>query len=39
VSRAVVILIVCVVIVAVLYGVCFVLLNQGSNDIARLAGA
>jgi hypothetical protein len=34
-----VILIVCVVLVTVLFGVCVVLLNQGSNEISRLAGA
>jgi type VI secretion system protein ImpK len=39
VSRIVVILIVCVVMVAVLFGVCTVLLTQGSNDISRMAGA
>ncbi len=39
VSRMVVILIACVVLVAVLFGVFVVLLNQGSNDITRMAGA
>jgi len=39
VSRMAVILIACVVLVAVLFGVFVVLLNQGSNDITRMAGA
>jgi type VI secretion system protein ImpK len=39
VSRMVVILIGCVVLVAVLFGMFVVLLNQGSNDISRMAGA
>ena len=39
VSRMVVILIACVVLVVVLFGVFVVLLNQGSNDITRMAGA
>jgi type VI secretion system protein ImpK len=39
VSRMAVILIGCVVLVAVLFGVFVVLLNQGSNDISRMAGA
>jgi type VI secretion system protein ImpK len=39
VSRMAVILIACVVLVAVLFGVFIVLLNQGSNDITRMAGA
>jgi type VI secretion system protein ImpK len=39
VSRMAVILIACVVLVAVLFGVFVVLLNQGSNDISRMAGA
>ena len=39
VSRMAVILIACFVLVAVLFGVFVVLLNQGSNDISRMAGA
>jgi type VI secretion system protein ImpK len=39
VSRMVVILIGCVVLVVVLFGVFVVLLSQGSNDISRMAGA
>lgn len=39
VSRMAVILIACVVLMAVLFGVFVVLLNQGSNDITRMAGA
>jgi type VI secretion system protein ImpK len=39
VSRMAVILIACFVVVAVLFGVFVVLLNQGSNDISRMAGA
>ncbi len=39
VSRMTVILIGCVVLVAVLFGVFIVLLNTGSNDISRVAGA
>ena len=39
VSRMLVILIACFVIVVVLFGVFVVLLNQGSNDISRMAGA
>jgi len=39
VSRMAVILIACVVLVVVLFGVFVVLLNQGSNDITRMAGA
>jgi type VI secretion system protein ImpK len=39
VSRMVVILIGCVVLVVVLFGIFVVLLNQGSNDISRMAGA
>lgn len=39
VSRMMVILIVCVVMVVVLYAVCTVFLSQGSNDINRMAGA
>jgi type VI secretion system protein ImpK len=39
VSRLAVILIACFVMVAVLFGVFVVLLNQGSNDISRMAGA
>ncbi|HTB10502.1 MAG TPA: DotU family type IV/VI secretion system protein [Bryobacteraceae bacterium] len=39
VSRMAVILIACVVLVAVLFGIFVVLLNQGSNDISRMAGA
>ena len=39
VSRLAVILIACFVFVAVLFGVFVVLLNQGSNDIGRMAGA
>ena len=39
VSRMVVILIACVVLVAVLFGIFVVLLSQGSNDISRMAGA
>jgi type VI secretion system protein ImpK len=39
VSRMAVILIVCVVLVVVLYGMCVVLLSQGSNDLNRMAGA
>ncbi len=39
VSRMAVILIACVVLMAVLFGVFVVLLNQGSNDISRMAGA
>jgi type VI secretion system protein ImpK len=39
VSRMVVILIGCVVLVVVLFGVFVVLLNQQSNDISRMAGA
>jgi type VI secretion system protein ImpK len=38
VSRMTVILIVCVVLIVVLYGACVVFLNQGSNDISRMAG-
>ena len=38
VSRMAVILIACFVLVAVLFGVFVVLLNQGSNDITRMAG-
>jgi hypothetical protein len=34
-----VILIVCVVMVAVIFGICTVFLSQGSNDISRAAGA
>jgi type VI secretion system protein ImpK len=39
VSRMVVILIGCVVLVVVLFGIFVVLLSQGSNDISRMAGA
>jgi type VI secretion system protein ImpK len=39
VSRMAVILIVCVVMVAVIFGICTVFLTQGSNDISRAAGA
>jgi type VI secretion system protein ImpK len=39
VSRMAVILIACVALVAVLFGVFVVLLSQGSNDISRMAGA
>ncbi|HEV1288364.1 MAG TPA: DotU family type IV/VI secretion system protein, partial [Bryobacteraceae bacterium] len=39
VSRMVVILIGCVVLVAVLFAVFVVLLSQGSNEISRMAGA
>jgi type VI secretion system protein ImpK len=39
VSRMAVILIACFVLMAVLFGVFVVLLNQGSNDINRMAGA
>ena len=39
VSRMAVILIACVVLAVVLFGVFVVLLNQGSNDITRMAGA
>jgi type VI secretion system protein ImpK len=39
VSRMTVILIACVVLVVVLFGVFVVLLNQGSNDLSRMAGA
>jgi type VI secretion system protein ImpK len=39
VSRMIVILIACVVMVVVLFGAFVVLLNQGSNDISRMAGA
>ena len=39
VSRMAVILIACVVLLAVLFGVFVVLLNTGSNDISRMAGA
>jgi type VI secretion system protein ImpK len=39
VSRMAVILIACFVFLAVLFGVCVVLLNQGSNDLSRMAGA
>jgi type VI secretion system protein ImpK len=39
VSRMTVILIACVVLVAVLFGVFVVLLSQGSNDLSRMAGA
>jgi type VI secretion system protein ImpK len=39
VSRMAVILIACVVLMAVLFGAFVVLLNQGSNDISRMAGA
>jgi type VI secretion system protein ImpK len=38
VSRMAVILIVCVVLVVVLFGMCVVLLNQGVNDLERMAG-
>jgi type VI secretion system protein ImpK len=38
VSRMAVILIVCVVLVVVLFGMCVVLLNQGVNDLDRMAG-
>jgi type VI secretion system protein ImpK len=38
VSRMAVILIVCVVLVAVLFGMCVVLLNQGVNDLSRMVG-
>ncbi len=38
VSRMAVILIVCVVMVVVLFGMCVVLLNQGVNDLDRMAG-
>jgi type VI secretion system protein ImpK len=39
VSRMAVIVIACFVLMAVLFGVFVVLLNQGSNDISRMAGA
>jgi type VI secretion system protein ImpK len=39
ISRMAVILIACFVMVAVLFGMCVVLLNQGSNDLSRMAGA
>jgi type VI secretion system protein ImpK len=39
VSRMMVILIACLVMVVVLFGVFVVLLNQGSNDLSRMAGA
>jgi type VI secretion system protein ImpK len=38
VSRMAVILIVCVVLVVVLFGMCVVLLNQGVNDLSRMVG-
>lgn len=39
VSRMLVILIVCFVMMACLFGVCLVFLSQGSNDLNRMAGA